>query len=81
MDRIEELEKPHLKLVVMHDFMWALVEEQAIEGPTSIRPGTKTLGGIFEWWSLKSMTPPRASSPMPFNQVDLQSVTMSRANP
>ena len=21
--------KPHLKLVVMHDFMWALIEEQA----------------------------------------------------
>ena len=29
MDRIKELEKPHLKLVVMGDFMWALVEEQA----------------------------------------------------
>ena len=28
-DRINKLEKPHLKLVVMHDFMWALVEEQA----------------------------------------------------
>ena len=28
MDRIEELEKPHFKLVVMHDFMWALIEEQ-----------------------------------------------------
>ena len=31
MDRIKELEKPHLKLVVMHDFMWALIEEQASE--------------------------------------------------
>ena len=29
MDRIEELEKPHLKLVVMHNFMWALIKEQA----------------------------------------------------
>ena len=29
MDRINELEKPHLRLVVMHDFMWALIEEQA----------------------------------------------------
>ena len=28
-DRINELEKPHLKLVVMHDFMWALIKEQA----------------------------------------------------
>ena len=28
-NRIDELEKPHLKLVVMHNFMWALVEEQA----------------------------------------------------
>ena len=27
--RINELEKTHLKLVVMHDFMWALIEEQA----------------------------------------------------
>ena len=26
-DRINELEKPHLKLMVMHDFMWALIEE------------------------------------------------------
>ena len=28
-DRIDELETPHLKLVVMHNFMWALIEEQA----------------------------------------------------
>ena len=28
-DRINELDKPHLKLMVMHDFMWALVKEQA----------------------------------------------------
>ena len=28
-NRINELEKPHLKLMVMHNFMWALVEEQA----------------------------------------------------
>ena len=28
-DRINKLEKPHLKLVVMQDFMWALIEEQA----------------------------------------------------
>ena len=28
-DRINDLEKPHLKLVVMHDFMWALIKEQA----------------------------------------------------
>ena len=26
---ISELDQPHLKLVVMHDFMWALIEEQA----------------------------------------------------
>ena len=29
MDRIAELEEHHLKLVVMHDFLWALVEGQA----------------------------------------------------
>ena len=28
-DHIDELEQPHLKLVVMHDFMWALMEELA----------------------------------------------------
>ena len=28
-DRIGELDEPHLKLVVMHDFIWALIEEQA----------------------------------------------------
>ena len=26
---IDELDQPHLKLIVMHDFMWALVEEWA----------------------------------------------------
>ena len=28
-NRVDKLEKPHLKLVVMHDFMWALIKEQA----------------------------------------------------
>ena len=28
-DHIDELDQPHLKLVVMHNFMWALIEEQA----------------------------------------------------
>ena len=28
-DRIDELEQPHLKLMVMHNFMWALMEELA----------------------------------------------------
>ena len=28
-NRIDELDQPHLKLVVMHDFMWALIEELA----------------------------------------------------
>ena len=28
-NHIDELDQPHLKLVVMHDFMWALVEELA----------------------------------------------------
>ena len=26
---IDELNQPHLKLLVMHDFMWALIEEWA----------------------------------------------------
>ena len=29
MDRIVKLGEQHLKLVVMHDFLWALIEEQA----------------------------------------------------
>ena len=28
-NRVNELEKPDLKLVVMHNFLWALVKEQA----------------------------------------------------
>ena len=28
-DHINELDQPHLKLVVMHNFMWALIEELA----------------------------------------------------
>ena len=28
-DRIGELDEPHLKLLVMHDFIWALIKEQA----------------------------------------------------
>ena len=28
-DCIDELDQPHLKLVLMHNFMWALIEEQA----------------------------------------------------
>ena len=27
--RIDELNQPHSKLIIMHDFMWALVEEWA----------------------------------------------------
>ena len=26
---IDELDQPHLKLLVMHDFMWALIKEWA----------------------------------------------------
>ena len=33
-NHIDELDQPHLKLVVMHDFMWALIEEQ---GPRTLR--------------------------------------------
>ena len=28
-DCIDELDQSHLKLMVMHDFMWAFIEEQA----------------------------------------------------
>ena len=28
-NRINKLEKPHLKLVVIHNFIWALIEEQS----------------------------------------------------
>ena len=28
-ERIDELDQPHLKLLVMHDFMWALIKEWA----------------------------------------------------
>ena len=28
-EHIDELDQPHLKLIVMHDFMWALIKEWA----------------------------------------------------
>ena len=28
-ERIDELDQPHLKLLVMHNFMWALIQEWA----------------------------------------------------
>ena len=28
-EHIDKLDQPHLKLIIMHDFMWALVEEVA----------------------------------------------------
>ena len=28
-EHIDELDQPHLKLLVMHDFMWALIKEWA----------------------------------------------------
>ena len=47
MDRITELGEQHLKLVVIHDFLWALIEEQALTGPTNTRKRTEIPDGTF----------------------------------
>ena len=81
-DRINELEKPHLKLVVMHDFMWALIEEQASDrAHANTKLGTETPDVMFEWWSPKPMTSPRVLLAAPFNLANLQSVNTSRTKP
>ena len=45
MDRIKELEKPHLKLVVMQNFMLALTEEQAYDRACQ----HQTMNKDFRW--------------------------------
>ena len=80
-NRINELEKPHLKLVVMHDFMWALIEEQASDRAVNTELGTETLDTMFEWWIPKPMTSPRVLLAAPFNLADLQSVNTSKTRP
>ena len=70
-DCIDELEQPHLKLMVMHDFMWALMEELASNRAHALtRPGMRTPDVIYRLWSLRSMTSPRALSTGPFDPVN-----------
>ena len=57
------------------------LKNKPLTGPTNTEPGTETLGMIFGWGSLKPKTYLRVLSTVPFNQVDLQSVTMSRPIP
>ena len=81
-DRINELEKPHLKLVVMHNFMWALVKEQASDRAlANTKIETETPDAIFELWNPKPMTSPRVLLAMPFDLANLWSANMSRTKP
>ena len=66
-DHIDELEQPHLKLMVMHDFMWALIEELASNRARAHQARTRTLDVIYGLWILRSMTSPRALSTGPFD--------------
>ena len=43
-DCIDELDQPHLKLMVMHNFMWALIEEQASNRACAHRDRNKDSG-------------------------------------
>ena len=47
MDRIAELGEQHLKLVVMHDFLWALLRNRPLTWPTNMRKRTKILDWTF----------------------------------
>ena len=68
---IDELNQPHLKLVIMHDFMWALVEEWA-----SNRARTHQIRNedsrcdVWVMDALRSMTSPRALLTEPFDSVN-----------
>ena len=43
-DHIDELDQPHLKLMVMYNFMWALIEEQASNRACAHRDRNKYSG-------------------------------------
>ena len=68
-DRIDELDQPHLKLVVMHDFMWALIEELASNRAHTHQVRNEDSGCGY-MGCVRSMTSPRALSTGPFNPVD-----------
>ena len=54
-NQIDELDRLHLKLIVMPDFMWALIEEEASNrAQHPLRKGTGILDGISESWTRKS---------------------------
>ena len=72
-DCINELDQPHLKLMVMHDFMWALIEELASNRAHAHQArNERTPDVIYGLWTLRSMTSPRVSSTGPFDLVDQQ---------
>ena len=70
-DCIDELDQPHLKLV-----MGPLLRNWPPTGPVLTRPGTRILDVIYGLWTLRSMTSPRALSTRPFDPVDQQFVNM-----
>ena len=74
-DCIDELDQPHLKLMVMHYFMWALVEEQASNRAcvhTEIETGIPDV--ISKLWTLRSMISPRTLLTRPFDPANQPTV-------
>ena len=73
---INELDQPHLKLMVMHD-----LRNRPPTGPTHTERGTGILDEISELWTLKSMISPRALLTGPSDPADQQCVNMPRTRP
>ena len=80
-DRIAELGEQHLKLVVMHDFLWALVEEQASNKAHQHQVKNKDAGGMSGRWRQKLVVYHRVSSPEWSTRGDQQCVTLLGLGP
>ena len=78
---IDELDQPHLKLLVMHDFMWALIEEWASARLIPTESVTRIQIVIYELWRLRPMTCPRASLTEPYNPVDPRCASTQGTSP
>ena len=67
-EHIDELDQPHLKLIIMHNFMWALMEEWASNRAHAHQIRNEDM--IYGSWTLRSMTSPRVLLTEPFDSVN-----------
>ena len=79
-NQIDELDQPHLKLMVMHDFRTSL-RNRPPTGPMSTEIETGTPDVIFELWIPRSMTSPRMLLAGPFDLANQQFVNTLGTRP